>query len=137
MSWLSTNFAKEFRMDNQEGKKQFGAKYRECRQELDKTLNDSVDAEDELYEVWNIFKLRYESLYLCASEILRLSVDNKLSVRLNDLVASYIHMFLNRFLRSKQRMQEMIIYDLLHQHYKSLLAREKQKIKVIQNEQAS
>ncbi|MFM8913313.1 MAG: lantibiotic dehydratase C-terminal domain-containing protein [Flammeovirgaceae bacterium] len=34
-----------------------------------------------------------------------------------------MHMFLNRFLRSKQRMQEMVIYDMLHQHYKSQLAR--------------
>lgn len=137
MSWLSTNFVKEFSLDNQEGKKQLGAKYREYRQAIDKALQKSVDAEDELYQVWNIFKLRYESLFMYASEILRLSGENKLSVRLNDLVASYIHMFLNRFLRSKQRIQEMVIYDLLHQHYKSLLARESQKAKIILTEQAS
>ncbi|MFN7600165.1 MAG: lantibiotic dehydratase [Bacteroidota bacterium] len=137
MSWLSTGFVKEFGMDNQEGKKQLGAKYRECRQAIDKALKFSVDEEDELYHVWNVFKLRYESLSLCASEILKLSADNKLSVGLNDLVASYIHMFLNRFLRSKQRMQEMIIYDLLHQHYKSLLAREKQNNKVTETERVS
>ncbi|MFM7430126.1 MAG: lantibiotic dehydratase, partial [Flammeovirgaceae bacterium] len=137
MSWLSTGFVKEFRMDNQEGKKQLGAKYRECRQAIDKALKFSVDEEDELYQVWNIFKIRYESLSRCASETLKLSADNKLSVGLNDLVASYIHMFLNRFLRSKQRMQEMIIYDLLHQHYKSLLAREKQNGKVTETERVS
>jgi len=137
MSWLSTSFAKEFRVDNPEGKKQLGAKYRECRPVVDKALKESLNEEDELCQVWNIFKLRSESLSACTSEILRLSKENELSVGLNDLVASYIHMFLNRFLRSKQRMQEMVIYDLLHQHYKSLLAREKQNIKVIETEEAS
>jgi lantibiotic biosynthesis protein len=124
MSWLSTNFANEFKFESQESKKQLGAKYRECRPAIDSVLRKSVDAENEWYEVWDIFKQRYESISQCASEILKLSAENKLSVGLNDLVASYIHMFLNRFLRSKQRMQEMIIYDMLHQHYKSELARQ-------------
>jgi thiopeptide-type bacteriocin biosynthesis protein len=137
MSWLSTSFAKEFSLHSQEGKKQLGAKYRESRQAVDKALNKSIDTEDELYEVWSIFTHRYQSLSVCASQILNLSRESKLSVGLNDLVASYIHMFLNRFLRSKQRMQEMVIYDLLHQHYKSLVAREKINTKAIETEQVS
>ncbi|UYN87593.1 MAG: lantibiotic dehydratase [Cyclobacteriaceae bacterium] len=137
MGWLSMNFAKEFNADNQESKKQLSAKYREYRSVIELMFKDILSEKHEFYLVWQFFKTRKESLSVYAAEIYWLSRKNKLSVGLNDLVASYIHMFLNRFLRSKQRMQEMVIYDLLHQHYKSLLARESKNIKVIQTEQVS
>jgi thiopeptide-type bacteriocin biosynthesis protein len=137
MNWLSTNFAREFHLDNQEGKKQLSVKYREYRSVIDFVFQGNLDEEHDYYTVWELFKIRKESLSSYANEILSLSKENKLSVKLNDLVTSYIHMFLNRFLRSKQRMQEMVIYDLLHQHYKSLIARETKNTKTIQTEQAS
>jgi thiopeptide-type bacteriocin biosynthesis protein len=137
MNWLSTNFAREFQLDNQEGKKQLSSKYREYRSVIDFVFQENLDEEHDFYRVWELFKIRKESLSTYANEILSLSKENKLSVKLNDLVASYIHMFLNRFLRSKQRMQEMVIYDLLHQHYKSLIARETKNPKIIQTEQVS
>ncbi len=137
MNWLSTSFASEFHIDNQEGKKQLSSKYREYRSVIDFVFQENLDEEHDFYTVWELFKIRKESLSSYANEILSLSKENKLSVKLNDLVASYIHMFLNRFLRSKQRMQEMVIYDLLHQHYKSLIARETKNPKIIQTEQVS
>jgi thiopeptide-type bacteriocin biosynthesis protein len=137
MNWLSTNFASEFHMNNQEGKKQLSSKYREYRSVIDFVFQENLDEEHDFYTVWELFKIRKESLSSYAKEILSLSKESKLSVKLNDLVASYIHMFLNRFLRSKQRMQEMVIYDLLHQHYKSLIARETKNSKIIQTEQVS
>jgi thiopeptide-type bacteriocin biosynthesis protein len=137
MNWLSTSFAKEFHIDNQEGKKQLSSKYREYRSVIDFVFQENLDEEHDFYKVWELFKIRKESLSSYANEILNLSKESKLSVKLNDLVASYIHMFLNRFLRSKQRMQEMVIYDLLHQHYKSLIARETKNSKIIQTEQVS
>ncbi len=137
MGLLSMNFAKEFNADNQESKKQLSNKYREHRSVMDLIFQETLDEQHDLYPVWNIFKIRKDSLSEYANEIFRLSRENKLSIGLNDLVASYIHMFLNRFLRSKQRMQEMVIYDLLHQHYKSLLARETKNAKASQPEQVS
>jgi thiopeptide-type bacteriocin biosynthesis protein len=124
-------------MNNQEGKKQLSSKYREYRSVIDFVFQENLDEEHDFYTVWELFKIRKESLSSYAKEILSLSKESKLSVKLNDLVASYIHMFLNRFLRSKQRMQEMVIYDLLHQHYKSLIARETKNSKIIQTEQVS
>lgn len=137
MNWLSINFAKEFNADNSESKKQLSNKYREYRPVINLTFQEILDEQHNLYPVWQIFKIRKESISLYAVEILRLSKENKLSVGLNDLVASYIHMFLNRFLRSKQRMHEMVIYDLLHQHYKSMLARETKNTTVIETERVS
>jgi hypothetical protein len=44
---------------------------------------------------------------------------------LDELMPSYIHMFLNRFFASNQRYEEMMIYQLLEKYYKALKAREK------------
>jgi thiopeptide-type bacteriocin biosynthesis protein len=42
----------------------------------------------------------------------------------DDLVASLIHMSMNRIFANNGRLHEMVIYDLLFRHYKSALARE-------------
>jgi thiopeptide-type bacteriocin biosynthesis protein len=44
---------------------------------------------------------------------------------LDELMPSYIHMFLNRFFASNQRYEEMMIYQILEKYYKALKAREK------------
>ncbi|HEY0652989.1 MAG TPA: lantibiotic dehydratase [Chryseosolibacter sp.] len=124
---LSIGFAKEFNADDQETKKQLSAKFRECRPSIRLMFEEEVDQGNELFTVWQIFQRRKEAIASCAGEINNLVAQKELSVGILDLLASYIHMFLNRFLRSKQRLHEMVIYDLLHQHYKSLLAQHKTK----------
>ena len=125
MAKISANFKKEFNADNAENKKQLGAKYRECRKKIDLALQAELNNEHEFYQVWQIFHERKRNLANCVTHINQLYACGKLSVHKSDLIASYIHMFLNRFLRSRQRMQEMVIYDLLHQYYKSILAKAK------------
>jgi thiopeptide-type bacteriocin biosynthesis protein len=123
MDVLSSNFKKEFNVESTESKKQLGAKFRELRPKIELALQSEIDSTHEFYEVWQLFEIRKSSLIDCAKRIDELYSSHALEVQKSDLVASYIHMFLNRFCRSKQRMQEMVIYDLLHQHYKSQLAR--------------
>lgn len=43
------------------------------------------------------------------------SADKRL---LNDYLGSYAHMLMNRLFRSKNRVHEMVVYDLLYRHYK-------------------
>jgi lantibiotic biosynthesis protein len=45
------------------------------------------------------------------------------SVALPEICASVIHMFVNRFFKSRQRRHEMVIYDLLWRHEESLARR--------------
>jgi len=123
MDVLGINFKKEFNIESIESKKQLGAKFRELRTKIELALQTEIDSTHEFYEVWQLFEIRKSSLIDCAKRIDELYSSHALEVQKSDLVASYIHMFLNRFCRSKQRMQEMVIYDLLHQHYKSQLAR--------------
>ena len=123
MDVLSSNFKKESNVESTESKKQLGAKFRELRPKIELALQSEIDSTHEFYEVWQLFEIRKSSLIDCAKRIDELYSSHALEVQKSDLVASYIHMFLNRFFRSKQRMQEMVVYDLLHQHYKSQLAR--------------
>jgi hypothetical protein len=40
-----------------------------------------------------------------------------------ELLASYIHMMLNRIMTDQPRMHELVIYDFLARYYKSMIAR--------------
>lgn len=123
MNVLSANFKKEFNAESTDSKKQLGVKFRELRPKIELALQTELDSSHEFYEVWQLFEIRKKGLIACAMRMDELYSTHKLEVQKSDLLASYIHMFLNRFFRSKQRMQEMVVYDLLHQHYKTKLAR--------------
>ena len=46
-------------------------------------------------------------------------------IALDELVASYLHMQVNRLLRSAQREQELVLYELLIRHYQAQRAQGK------------
>jgi hypothetical protein len=60
-----------------------------------------------------------------AEKVIKYLHGQEVQVKFDGVVASYIHMFVNRLLRSKQRLHEAILYDLLAQHYRSYLAKAK------------
>ncbi|WP_417784566.1 thiopeptide-type bacteriocin biosynthesis protein [Tenacibaculum sp.] len=57
------------------------------------------------------------------NEILELKKKNTLLIPIESLLASFIHMTINRGFSSKQRQYEMMIYDFLHRKNKSIFAR--------------
>jgi lantibiotic biosynthesis protein len=124
MSIISANFLKEFNGDNVETNRQLSTKYRNEKAKIHIALQSEMEESHEFFPVWQVFAERSKNIAPCAQHINKLVEQNKLEVNKSDLLASYIHMFLNRFLRSKQRLQEMVIYDLLRQHYRSILARQ-------------
>jgi lantibiotic biosynthesis protein len=123
MQTMSTNFLAEFKVDNSEKRDQLSLKFRAERKTICFILENEMDEAHDFFPVWQIFRERRETLRHCA-EFINTYLSSSLStITRNDLLASYAHMFLNRFLRSKQRMQEMVIYYYLHQYYRSLVAR--------------
>jgi thiopeptide-type bacteriocin biosynthesis protein len=54
---------------------------------------------------------------------LMLKKEQKLEVSLDNVVASFIHMSVNRCFRSKQRLYEMMLYDFLYRKNKSKFVR--------------
>jgi len=57
--------------------------------------------------------------------ILKIHKEGALEMNINELFASYIHMFMNRLFKTKNRLHEMIAYDFLHRYYIATLSKQK------------
>jgi class I lanthipeptide synthase len=69
--------------------------------------------------------LRRRSLQLApvTAELRQLSQAGRLSARMSDIAMSYAHMHVNRLLRSAQRAQELVLYELLDRAYSAQVGR--------------
>ena len=83
---------------------------------------DDANAYEALLKVQHQFNIRSTR---GVNEILKLENDKQLAVSVDNLLISYIHMFMNRLFRSKQRLHEMVIYGFLFRYYRSQLAQSK------------
>jgi hypothetical protein len=57
------------------------------------------------------------------AELRRLGQAGRLSATLGDIAMSYAHMHVNRLLRSAQRAQELVLYELLDRAYSAQAGR--------------
>lgn len=127
MNALQAAFKKEFQAEHADSRKQLGNKFRKERPFIDAFLRESEFVPAEFSPVWSVLERRADNL----SEVfekLRAELDEN---RFMALLESYIHMTMNRFFRSRQRLHELVIYDLLWQYYNSALARQKKSIAVV------
>lgn len=77
----------------------------------------------QLLEENNTFLLKENHLESIINHLLKLNKQGKMQVHIEDLLASYIHMTVNRSFRSKQRLCEMMLYDFLYKKNRSKYAR--------------
>ncbi|MGI9166898.1 MAG: lantibiotic dehydratase [Pyrinomonadaceae bacterium] len=123
MKLARERFGREFRVEkNVVG--QLSEKFRKERQSLEELLRAEI-GDHSLAPGLELFRSRSERLAPIIAELKSSEVAGRLSFPLRELVLSYIHMHANRLLRSAQRQQELVIYDLLARTYESLLARAK------------
>lgn len=99
---MQNNFKSEFNITTHE-KKILSKKYKVILQEYD----------------GNSFDLVNHKLKKIVLRIINLNNNKQLSVRLTNLLSSYIHMTINRVFQSNQRTYEMLIYDFLFRKNKS------------------
>ena len=66
---------------------------------------------------------RSRALAPAAEELRALAAAGRLSVDIPELAMSLAHMHVNRMLRSVQRVQELVLYELLSRAYASQAAR--------------
>jgi thiopeptide-type bacteriocin biosynthesis protein len=121
---LKTGFAIEFNM-NKDLKIQLDKRFRTHRKSIVDILdikNDHASELQPLYEILNEKSIRIKPI---ANQILALHQNKQLPLSLNNLLASYIHMLLNRLFKNKQRLHEMVVYDLMWRTYRSELAKQK------------
>lgn len=124
---LQYGFGQEFGMDNSL-KVQLDKKFRDER----KTIAGILSGENDFYRsFYRILEEKSEATKEIVTKIKRLNSKNELELELYNLLGSYIHMLLNRIFKSKQRLNEMVVYSLLYRYYKSEVARKKKNAKVL------
>jgi len=99
-------------------------RYRDQRVELEALVNG--EREPPLAFRGSIEALRGRSVRIAplAEELRWLDEHGELSASLDEIVMSYAHMHVNRLLRSAQRAQEYVLYELLDRIYGSHAARQ-------------
>lgn len=114
---LSSSFKHEFGF-NKFNSKQFNTKYRENKKTIELILcKDSSDLV--LYDFAKIIKGRSIKMKSTIYFIL-----NKINYIQRELfVSSYIHMSLNRLFKDRNRIHELVLYDLLYRFYSDEIAR--------------
>jgi thiopeptide-type bacteriocin biosynthesis protein len=115
---LKESFGKEFGLDKSL-KYQLKNKFNKESKAVNKVLKEHLSFVD----IYGLFNERSSCNKQPIDEILSLSEQYKLSVPLNDIISSCIHMNINRLFRTRQRLHELVIYDFLYMFYKSELAK--------------
>lgn len=121
MARIAENFRKEFGFITHDYTKQLNDKYRASKQDIDRVL--SLDAE--INEYIPILTSRMERLTQIADEIKEIEASGISNMTTNDLIGSILHMTMNRWFRSKNRLHELVIYNFMNKYYDSALIRER------------
>jgi len=132
MESLKTVFANEFNMDKNL-KIQLDKKFRIHRDSISTILDKTNDKASELQPLFELLKQKSRNIIPLVTEILTIQQNNQLQLHINDLLASYIHMLLNRLFKNKQRIHEMVIYDFMWRTYHSEIAKQKHLKKQVVN----
>lgn len=120
-----TGFGKEF---NKTGalNKQVNELYSENMASIETFLNEDTKAD--IYEpLWGILKERSTKNQEVVKELKTLADNNILPSGLQNTVLSYLHMVCNRIFLAKQRIHEMVVYDMLFKYYSKQLHTQKKK----------
>ncbi|HET9626748.1 MAG TPA: lantibiotic dehydratase [Kofleriaceae bacterium] len=104
-----------------------GDKYRKERAALEALLDRAGDADHDLSPGLERLAARSLANAPIIAELRAAEQRGQLTLPIADLVPSYIHMNVNRLIRSAQRAHELVLYDLLVRLYESKVARAKGK----------
>lgn len=112
---LSQSFKKEYGF-NKYNTKQFNSKYRENKKLIESFLNPLCVTKETI--IVNLIKKRSSEL----DYIIRSIYNKRKKKNYYSLIRDLIHMNMNRFFCSHNRLYELIIYDFMYRYYNSQLA---------------
>jgi thiopeptide-type bacteriocin biosynthesis protein len=121
---LSENFKKEMGFVKKGYRLQLDKKFRIHRKSIDEIMGASEKTSWAI-PLLEIIKQRSLNVKPVAMVLLQMEMNHMLEVSLHSLLRSYIHMMINRLFRSRQRVYELVIYDMLERYYLSVKARNK------------
>jgi thiopeptide-type bacteriocin biosynthesis protein len=102
---------------------QLNDKYREEMRKISSILDPAQDVDNGIQEATAFMADRSRKI---KERLASVQIDHP-----DDLLSSYIHMFLNRMLLSNQRKHELVIYHFLSRYYESMIAMAKKQLKTI------
>ena len=114
--------AKELQTDGNV-RRSLGERFRKESRGLDLLLEPEHDDASPLSPGLAVLRKRSDRLAPLVRELRALEAAGRLSPSLDAIAPSYVHMHVNRMLRSAQRSQEMVLYDFLARLYESQVMR--------------
>lgn len=115
---LSNAFEKEFNLDKK-NKNQISKKYRFYSHEINNFMSEFTIEKS----FKNLLNTKERKIYKYVQQILIIEKSGKLNLDIDTLMSSYIHMLMNRLFKSKNRLNEMVVYNFMLRYYKSVLAK--------------
>ena len=119
---LRDGLASELRCDKSL-RLRLGDRFRRERGTLEGLLDPSHPSESPLRTGLTSLESRSCRLAPLVKDLVTASRDGELTHPISALAPSFVHMHLNRVLRSAHRQQEFVIYDFLHRLYEAQLSR--------------
>lgn len=104
---------------------QLDQRFRQEWRSLMPLLDPSGDEASEMAPALAVLRQRSERLAPIVEELRELEKAGRLSPSTADLAPSYVHMHVNRMIRSAARAHEMVLYDFLYLLHESRAARER------------
>jgi thiopeptide-type bacteriocin biosynthesis protein len=127
MTAARDGFGAEIGMDTA-FQKRLGEKFRAHGKEIAILLDAPDDDPAHPFgPAFEMFAARSRKLRPLGEQLRQLEAAGQLTQSLGQLVHSYIHMHVNRMIRSAQRLHELVLYDLLRRHYDGIAARMRHK----------
>ncbi len=124
ISRLRDGLGREFGL-NRFLKKQLEQKFRSNRINVNDILDRGKDETNPMKPLLDIITKKSTDIKPLAAKLLAFTEGQGAEKTLDDLIGSYLHMMINRMFKTKQRLHELALYDLLSRYYKSSLARKK------------
>jgi thiopeptide-type bacteriocin biosynthesis protein len=119
LNLLADSYKKEFGFTQHHITKQLNDKYRAYRKDIENTM----PWESEATEVVAIIKVRRQAIFSIAQKLINMDKSGELQISMKSLLTSLIHMTMNRWFRTKNRLHEMVIYEFLSRYYISEIAK--------------
>jgi thiopeptide-type bacteriocin biosynthesis protein len=104
---------------------QLDQRLRTDRKSLSLLLDGDPEASALFAPALALFDRRSRDIAPIVAELVCRETAGRLTTPLREMAASFVHMHVNRFIRSAARAHEMVLYDFLYQLYASRAARQR------------
>lgn len=123
---LHEGFSSEFNISGPQQKK-ISERFSNNKKLIQQLMGPLWEEDENLKQAIKVFKITDPHYFQAIEAVLSARSINHDMSKVNGLMASYLHMFINRMFISNQRKVELVIYDYLLKVYETKIAIEKNK----------